>query len=366
VVAYQRGGALSKPVRVGGADFGEPMQLIAADFDGSGRAEIAAGTLVATWLIEPGSGEPARRVGPRALDFELADANADGRVDLLAAYGSLLTRQFVNEAGEWSAQTTEVPDRAYAGFGVGDLTGDGVHDWALALSDNRPESRLDVIAGGQDAEPAPPAVSHASYDLPQPVEVVDLDRDGRSDVVTVHGGWERVGVYLQRPEGGLQDEQLFPVPYRTHYPLRGLAAGDLDCDGRLDLATVSTGVVVLRQPRAEGASACRPPAAATVAVTARRAQRVRRLRARVACSAACLLRVRVTLVAGRRTRVVRTVRRNLAAAAESTVRARLGAAERSWVARARRRGAVVRAVFRARAAFAGGSTTARRVVRVRR
>jgi hypothetical protein len=87
-----------------------------------------------------------------------------------------------------------------------------------------------------------------SYDIPEPVAVADVDGDARADIVTAHGGWNALGVYRQNNRGQLLDEQLFTVPYASHYHPRSLAVGDVTGDGRADvlLADYNNGLVLLR------------------------------------------------------------------------------------------------------------------------
>jgi hypothetical protein len=86
-----------------------------------------------------------------------------------------------------------------------------------------------------------------SYDIPEPVSVKDLDGDGLEDVVVLHGGWLQAGVYLQGV-GGLEPEQLYPIPYASHYAPQGLALGDVSSDLCTDLAIAdyNQGLVILR------------------------------------------------------------------------------------------------------------------------
>ena len=85
------------------------------------------------------------------------------------------------------------------------------------------------------------------YDIPTPVEIADLDKDGRSDVVTLHSAWQRAGVSLGRADGTLAPEDLYPLP-DGHYDPHGLAVGDFTGDGWLDLAIADShdGLVILR------------------------------------------------------------------------------------------------------------------------
>jgi hypothetical protein len=122
-----------------------------------------------------------------------------------------------------------------SGIGVGDVTGDGRNDVVASYGGNQPNSNVAVFAQTDAGTLAPPA-SSPSYDIPEPVEVADVDLDGRADVVTLHGGWNRAGLYRQTVAGGLAAEELYAIPYASHYEAHGLALGDLDGNGSPDLA----------------------------------------------------------------------------------------------------------------------------------
>jgi hypothetical protein len=65
--------------------------------------------------------------------------------------------------------------------------------------------------------------------------------------VTLHGGWQTLGVYFQNTNGVLGAEQLFqPIPYSSYSP-HGLAIGDINSDGMPDavIADSTHGLVVL-------------------------------------------------------------------------------------------------------------------------
>jgi hypothetical protein len=228
--------------------------------DGDGRLDVAAvgwGTNTVSVLLNDGAGSlrapvqyPAQHAGYE--DLEVADVTGDGRDDVVVMSGQLYAVPNVSVLAQSTAGRFE-PAAEYRvgtnvntqGIGVGDVTGDGRADVVASFGGNRPSSSIAVFpqnAGGTLGGP----VVHTSYDIPEPVEVADVDLDGRDDVVTLHGGWNRAGVYAQ-VAGSLAPEDLYAIPYASHYSPHGLAVGDVSGDGSPDLvlADYNHGLVVL-------------------------------------------------------------------------------------------------------------------------
>jgi hypothetical protein len=134
-----------------------------------------------------------------------------------------------------------------SGIGVGDTNGDGRDDIAVSYGGNSPDSRMALWIQLADGSLDMPVI-HNSYDIPEPVEIADLDLDGQADVVTLHGGWLQAGVYPGRAGGYLADEQLYSIPYSSHSNPHGLAIGDVNGDGWPDVvgADAESGVIILR------------------------------------------------------------------------------------------------------------------------
>lgn len=229
-------------------------------FDANGRLDVAAvgwGTNTVSVFLNDGGGRlfaptqyPAQHAGYE--DLEVGDVTGDGRDDLVVMSGqsyavpnvSVLAQQGLGfaPAAEYRVGTNVNTQ----GIGVGDVTGDGRADVVASYGGNSPNARIAVFrqnAGGTLDAPVP----HTSYDIPEPVAVADVDLDGRSDVVALHGGWNRVGVYLQQPAGALAAEDLYAIPYASHYSPHGLAVADVSGDGGPDLvlADYNHGLVVL-------------------------------------------------------------------------------------------------------------------------
>ena len=251
-------GALGAPTLTPTAD-GRIVQL--GNLNGDSRLDVAAigwGTNTVSVLLNDAAGGlqspvsyPAQHAGYD--DLEVGDVTGDTRDDLVVMSGqtyavpnlSVVPQLAAGGFGP-AAEYRVAPSTNTNGVGIGDLTGDGRKDVVLSFGGNRPSSNLAVFPQTSSGTLGAPVVS-PGYDIPEPVEVADVDRDGRSDVVTLHGGWNRAGVYLQQPGGGLGSEDLYEIPYASHYEAEGLAVGDFSGDGAQDLAIAdyNNGLVVL-------------------------------------------------------------------------------------------------------------------------
>jgi hypothetical protein len=247
-------------------------QVRIGQLNGDGRLDVAAagwGTNTVSVLLNDGAGGlqapveyPARHGGYD--DLEVADVTGEGRADLVVMSGQLYADPNVSVLAQLSgggfgaaAEYSVGSNLLTSGIGVGDVTGDGRKDVVASYGGNRPASSLAVFAQTAAGTLAAP-VSYSSYDIPEPVDVADVDLDGRADVVSLHGGWNRAGLYRQVAGGGLATEELYEIPYASHYEPHGLAVGDLDGNGSADvaLADYNNGLVVLRN-----VDSVRPPSA---------------------------------------------------------------------------------------------------------
>lgn len=184
-------------------------------------------------------------------DHEVEDVTGDDFIDLVTMSGQELGLVNVHPHDGVSAllgPTIYNPgDTGQFGFGLGDVTADGLHDAVVARTANSPTWLYVYEQNGAGTFDTPPA-HVTTYECPEPVEVADLDSDGHEDVVVLHGGWNRVGVYKTiSTTGTLGTETLYPIPYATHYHRQGLAIGDFSGDGCGDVAIAdyNNGLVVL-------------------------------------------------------------------------------------------------------------------------
>jgi len=263
-------GSFLLPTRFGvGA---EPANLAVADVNGDGRPDLvvanATDQTVSVRLADParpGFFQPAivlATPGRTPLDVAVGDLNGDGKMDIVvAASGANSVLVFTQGA----TTGTFNPPVAYAVGGdpqavtVADLDGNGRADIAVATTANTVSVLLQT-SGGVFA----PAVDYATGIQPVAIKAADLNGDGKLDLLTANygaslsPGTQGLSVLLQ---GATAGTFLPPIHYTTGYRSTALAVGDLNGDGKLDVAVANAGLpgdpgsvsVFLQDPAAPGA-----------------------------------------------------------------------------------------------------------------
>lgn len=231
------------------------------DLNNDGRLDVAGigwGTDTATVFTQNAAGTfdgPAVYAVTHSgyEDLEIGDVTGDGLNDIVVMSGQLYATPNIGVLAQHAAGGFDAP--AYysvgqniltRGVGVGDANGDGLNDVVVTYGGNQPASHIGVFT--QNASGTLNAVvSYPAYDIPEPIDVVDLDLDGRADVTTAHGGWQRLGVFRQTETGTLATEELHQIPYASHYNPHGLDIGDINGDRSPDvvLADYNNGLIVL-------------------------------------------------------------------------------------------------------------------------
>ena len=226
--------------------------LAVEDIDGDGQSDLvampylsngvevrlqdAAGGLVsAGFLVCPHEGYHTLAIG---------DADGDGRKDIVLTNGDgrLCVVRQRSGGGFDDGFAVSVAERvnavAVGTFGVGSC-GSAI---AFVLSGNRPNSRLGVLTWTPAGFTA--LSLQEAYDLPEHMAVADVDGDRRPDLIVMHIGWEKVGVFRGAATGGFAAEELYTIPY-INFGADRLAVGDINSDGRPDIVTADFELSIL-------------------------------------------------------------------------------------------------------------------------
>lgn len=186
-------------------------------------------------------------------DLEAGDVNGDGLTDIVLSsdqgggpYLKVLTQNPLG--GFYPVNSYDVsPVTSINGIGIGDVNGDGRSDVIASYGGNSPSTYIGLLLQDTGGGLITPSISMKSYDIPDAVELHDMNLDGRQDVVVLHDAWTKAGVYLQQADGTLASEELYFIPYGNYGP-HGLALGDINSDGLPDIVIADSnisGLVIL-------------------------------------------------------------------------------------------------------------------------
>jgi hypothetical protein len=163
----------------------------------------------------------------------LGDFNNDGVLDLVTTTGRDLYVQFGNGRGSWSKPTGTLLSEAPNAVATGDFNSDGKLDVAFSSTSN---SDLSVALGNGNGTFQTPTNYHAGSS-PVGVQTGDFNGDGKLDVAVADHQGGGVDILLGNGDGTLQ---AFTV-YGNTCLNNALAVGDLNGDGKLDIVTNGAG-----------------------------------------------------------------------------------------------------------------------------
>lgn len=201
------------------------------------------------------SGLPTSGWANRVL---FAEINGDGVIDVVASKSEGVRAWIGDGQGGFSAAFDGLPTPIvrglYTGIAVGDVNEDGLVDIAAANWVDGPEVYLQQGDGSWKKTPDvfPDMLGGASG-----LALGDIDGDGHEDLVISGRLTQAVGyvygVYLLRGDGrgGWVHASSYGLPETGLAFTFGVAVGDFDHDGTLDIAAGSGGIVATTPDRSE-------------------------------------------------------------------------------------------------------------------
>jgi hypothetical protein len=241
-----------------GVDF--PSRVVVADLDADGHPDLillnSSATTGSVGLLLGNAASPGTfRAGqtfsaPYPSDVAAADLSGDGRADLIIGGDTLMVAmQNPGTPGTFSSPETLVPSPSgVMSIAVADLDGDGTPDVAAANADAvtvlflEAGANTPVVRATQTVYRFPPPVANAGQNA---VAIVDLDGDGRNDLVVVDPVGGVVAVILQSHTvpGAFMPPVTYSLP--GHGGLNRLAVADLNGDSRPDLVIAASDAVLV-------------------------------------------------------------------------------------------------------------------------
>lgn len=228
-----------------------PGSVAIGDLNGDSKPDIATSNYdagsVSVLLSNGRGGFRARRdyaVGSFPTSVVIGDLDGDGKPDLVTANGGSLSSPgktvsvLLNKGGgDFGAKLDYETGNGTQSVAIGDLNGDTKPDLATTNFDPHSDT-VSVLLNRGDGSFLP-RVDYAAASAPYSVAIGDLNADNKPDLATANSDSDSVSVFFNTGDGSFEA--------RRDHPLGGggdpqaIAVGDLNADGRLDLATASYG-----------------------------------------------------------------------------------------------------------------------------
>ena len=256
-----------------------PWFLAAGDLDGDGKPDLVAtnngSNTISVFHNTSATGSISSSSFASKVDFAtdtapqgvaIRDLDGDGKPDIavtnqttsdVSVFRNTASSGTIN-GSSFAAKVDFATGGTPAGIAIGDLDGDGKPDIATANQGNSASIlRNSTTSGVIGTSSFSPKVDVTAGTSPQDVEIGDIDGDGKPDLAVTNNIAGSLSLFRNTSTIGTIDANSFAPKndFTTGNSPNVLAIGDLDGDGKLDLATpnfVSSTVSVFRNTATAG------------------------------------------------------------------------------------------------------------------
>lgn len=242
------------------------VALKIGDLNNDGKKDIAVGMISVAHLkvfYQTSTGYnvatyPQVLGGGGNYELDIADMNNDGLKDIVYMVGNPNSSVGIyvfnqNISGTLDSSVKYAPAistffSTLSGIALGDLNNDGKTDAVATKGGNSPSSKLVLWFQDATTNLLQPPIELQAYDIPEPVEIADLNCDGRNEIIVAHSQWLTISYYEQDNLDDYNSFQNVPIPNsgNSHTPY-SLSIGDINNDGKKDVVIANGvyGLVVL-------------------------------------------------------------------------------------------------------------------------
>jgi hypothetical protein len=224
-----------------------PIGVIAADFNGDGKPDLASansGGNTISVLLSNGDGtftsKPTLATGSVPYSLTAGDFNGDGKLDLAVANfasgaPSIVSIFLGNGDGTFQAPATYAVGRGPISVVTGDFNGDSKLDLAVA---NQNDHTVSILLGNGDGTFQPNVDYAAGTTDVAAVAIGDFNRDGKLDLAVTNPSSDTVSVLLGNGDGTFSAPVAYATGNSGDHPIAVFAV-DLNGDGKVDLAVTN-------------------------------------------------------------------------------------------------------------------------------
>jgi RHS repeat-associated protein len=236
--------------------YSNPYAISIGDLDGDGKTDMAVANYANSTVSifrntsNPGTISFGARVDYTTIydpqSVSIGDFDGDGKSDLVVAnWGTVSILRNTSLAIASISFATAIDYTAasgsYPSVSIGDLDGDGKLDFAITDFDNNIVSIFRNTSTGIGSISFAAKVTYPTGTQPESVSIGDLDGDGRPDLAVANSGSNSLSILQNTSTGPGSISFAAKVDYVTGTRPTSVTIGDFNGDGKADLATANSG-----------------------------------------------------------------------------------------------------------------------------